>query len=571
MLKSLQSRIILFFSIIILISGLAMSYMMYTSSQQLVVEALGKQALSLAKSAADEIDAAQYEQIAQNLEMNAAYTDMQQKLYQLKQSNGLKYLYTMSMTEDGKVYYVVDGSTLDMESDNFSALGDFEEELDDLTLRAYETKQPQLGSLDYSDAYGATMSAYYPILKSDGAILGVVGADFDATEIYEVMARNRTTTIIIVSATVVLSIVLIYIVAKLLLRPLRMLLHSIKQVQEGDLTVQLERKGSSEIAVLAEGFSDLTTDLRATLTRLSDSHAVIKSSIATLTDNVASADELGDKLSRHIVFADKQLAVQHQASHETTAAMNEVAEGMRHVAAASEQMFNVASRATLLSTSGNSSLNQLQQQMEAIQHSTAKASQDIISLQNLSQDVQEMVVMIKRIASQTGMLALNASIEASRAGEQGKGFNVVAQEVRKLADQTDLAANQVEELIGRMLHLTESAGSASQTSSEDVVSGTTAAASTGEVFGSISEEIAQVEQQAHHLSSTSSQISATIQGLNEMTEQAAQLSEEAVAATSEMKQTADVQTQSVQQMKQLVHELNEQAIELESVLLRFKL
>lgn len=571
MLKSLQSRIILFFSIIILISGLAMSYMMYISSQQLVIKALGKQAQSIAASAAGEVDAAEFKKLAQHLQINEAYTVMQQKLYQLKESNSLKYLYTMSMAEDGGLYYVIDGSTLDMDSEDFSELGEAELAYEELAMLAYKTKQPQLGMLDYSEAYGATISAYYPIVMESGEIVGIIGADFDATDIYELLARNRTITIVVVTATLVLSIILISIIARLLLRPLRMLLLGIKQVQAGDLTVQLPRKGSEEIAVLTEGFSELTTELRATLARLSASHAVIRSSIVALSNHMSGTESLGEKLSKHIAAANKQSSIQYQATNETTMAMNEVSEGMHHVAAASEQMLSVASRATALSSSGNESLSQIQIRVKAIQHSSSKAMQDIVSLQSLSQDIQEMVIMIKHIASQTGLLALNASIEASRAGEQGKGFNVVAQEVRKLADQTDAAANQVEQLIGNMLDLTERASEASRTSSEEVATGVAAVSSIGEVFSSINEEIVQVEQQAHHLSTTSAQISSTIQGLNELTEQAAQLSEEAVEATSEVEQTAQIQYQSVQQMKELVARLDEQATELEALLQRFKL
>jgi len=571
LLRSLQSRIILFISIIVLIGGLSMSYMIYTSSQQLVLDGLGKQALSIAEAAAQKIDIAQYEQLAQEQQMNDAYRSMQQKLHELKASNGLKYLYTMSRDQNGNYYYVIDGSTLDMESEDFSGLGEVEPEVDELTALTFDKKHQQLGSLEYTEEYGATISAYHPILKDNGDIIGIIGADFDGTEIYEVMSKNRNMTIIIVAVSVILSLLLINIITKLMLRPMRQLLYNMRRVHEGDLTVQLTAKTRDEIGMLTEGFSELTAELRSSLGKLSASHTVIQSSIETLSDNVSKAEQLGETLSKNVAFADKQSTVQHQASNETTVAMAEVAQAMRHVAAASEAMFNVASRATDLSDSGNDYMNQLQQQMEIIQQTTSKATQDIVSLQNLSHDVQEMVVMIKRISAQTGMLALNASIEASRAGEQGKGFNVVAQEVRKLADQSDIAANQVEEIIGKMLHLTEQASSASRLSSEEVVTGAQVVTSVGEVFGSISNEITQVEQQADHLSSTSSQISATLEGLNELTEQAAQMSEEAVEATNEMQQTMQVTYQSVRQMKDMVSQLNVQAAELEQLLRRFKL
>jgi len=569
--KSLQSRLVLWLSIILLASGILMSYSMYSTSQNVVIEAIGKQAQAIAATAASEVDPKNYEILQETKQINEYYYELQQTLYQLKKSNGLKYLYTMSLAEDGSIYYVVDGSDLNMDSEDFSALGEIEPEADELVQLAFSSKQAQLGALDYTEAYGATISAYTPIINDAGEMVGVIGADFDATQIYELLAANRTTTITIIAVTLLVSILLVFVLTKWMLSPLRSLLKTIKRVQEGDLTVHLSNKGSDELAALTEAFASLTSELSATLGKLSESQAVIKQSITTLSGNIASADHLGDQLTRHIELADKQFNVQHQATSESTQAMREAAAGMTHVTETAERMLAAASYATTLSTSGNESMTQLQEQMEAIQHSSAKVMDDLSSLQNLSQDIQDIVILIKRIAAQTSMLALNASIEAARAGEQGKGFNVVAQEVRKLADQSDQAATQVEQLIEHMLGLTEGANEASRLSIEEVGTGVSTVSTTGEIFNRIGSEITSVQQQASQLSASSLQISTSIHSLDKLTEQAAQLSDETVTATRDIKKNILVQNDSVQEMKEMVAHLNEQAAELEGILSRFKL
>src|SRR5690606_28667589 len=155
--RSLQSRLILISSIIILASGIGISDYTYSTSQRDVMESLGKQAQTSANAAAEIVDPRQYEELKESMQMNDYYYELQQQLYQLKQSNGLKYLYTMSVAEDGSVYYVVDGSALDQNSDDFSALGEVEQELDELVQLAFSSKQSQLGVLDYAEAYGATI------------------------------------------------------------------------------------------------------------------------------------------------------------------------------------------------------------------------------------------------------------------------------------------------------------------------------------------------------------------------------------------------------------------------------
>ena len=571
LLRSLQSRLILTLSIILLASGIGMSYYTYSTSQRVVIESIGKQAQTIANAAAELVDPRQYEELKETMQMNDYYNDLQQQLYQLKQSNGLKYLYTMSVAEDGSVYYVVDGSALDQNSDDYSALGEVEQELDELVQLAFSSKQSQLGVLDYAEAYGATISAYTPILNDAGEMVGVIGADFDATDIYEHLASNRITTIVIIAATLILSIILVYALTRWMLGPLRALLKTMKLVQAGDLTVQLSDKGSDEIAALSGAFSALTSELRSTLVKLSASQTVIKQSITTLSSNIVSADRLGERLSQHIELADKQFSIQHQAQGETTQAMRETASGMTHVTETAERMLSAASHATALSVSGNESMAELQEQMGEIQQSSKKVMEDLLALQNLSQDIQDIVNLIKQIAAQTSMLALNASIEAARAGEQGRGFSVVAQEVRKLADQSDQAATQVEQLIEHMLSLSTGANEASRLSIEEVDTGVTAVSAAGEIFNRIGNEINSVQQQASQLSATSLQINTSIHHLDKLTEDAALLSDEAMHATKEVKKNIMVQYDSVQQMKEMAELLSEQSAELEGLLSRFKL
>lgn len=569
--KSLQSRMILFLSVILLISGLIMGYSTYSSSQQVVIDAIGNQAKGIALAAASEVEPARYEELRSNLQMNDYYSELQVKLNQIKQSNGLKYLYTMSLNNDGNYYYVVDGSSMDIHDENFSAIGEVEEDVDEHLMLAFSTKQSQLGALDYSEAYGATVSAYEPILNDAGEVIGIIGADFDATLIYTLLADNRSKTIVIVAVTVLLSILFVYLLTTWMLKPLRSLLKTIKRVQEGDLTVQLNGKGSEEITALTHAFGAMTTELRSTLAKLSASQLVLKQSITTLSGNIAVTDSLGEQLTRHIELADKQFNVQHQATSETTKAMREASVGMDHVTETSQRMLKSASEAAMLSASGNASMSDLAKQMETIQHSSVRVMDDLAALQSFSQNIQDIVVLIKSIAAQTSMLALNASIEAARAGEQGKGFSVVAQEVRKLADQSDTAANEVEQLIGEMLGLTEQANEASRHSTEEVATGVTTVSTAADIFTQIGNEIVAVEQQSQQLSVTSSQIRTSLHNLDELTEQAAGLSEESIAATKDIKQNVQTQQTSVQQMKEMVAQLSEQAAELEDLLTRFKL
>lgn len=563
---------ILFFSSILCISGLILSYSIYQSSEKLILQTIGEQARAIAISASKVIDVEQFQALSESMERNTYYDTLQAQLQQIKETNGLKYLYTMISKEQNgatSYYYIVDG--MDPHSEDFSALGDEELETDEAMNQTMLSGEIVTGTLDYTEAFGATLSAYTPIIAADGSIIGLIGADFDATNVYALLEKNKQNMFLMSSIIVLISILLVWIVAKMMTKPIIRLVSSMKKVSNGQLTETIDVKGGGEIAQLAQVFNDMSSDLQGMLHRIASSLNVINDSVHILNKNMAISEELNERVDKHLHIADQQSSAQHQATIETKKAMTEVGRGMLSVAATSDAMLNVASRASRISTTGNASMEQLETQMDHIYQSSAKVTEDITYLNTRSQDIQEMVMMIKRIASQTALLALNASIEAARAGEHGKGFHVVALEVRKLADQSDQAASDVEELIHDMLSLTERVNSASTISMKDIESGVTAVQSAGEAFKHISHEVTEVEGQAQSVSGTSAQISETVRALDELASHAASLTEQSLSATQHMKETIITQINSVDQSRQTIDQLVQQSVELQAILNKFKI
>ncbi|URN95231.1 MAG: methyl-accepting chemotaxis protein [Candidatus Pristimantibacillus lignocellulolyticus] len=572
MFKSLQSRMILFFSTILCVSGFILSYSLYQSSEKLILQTIGEQARSIAISASKIIDVEQFQELSSSMERNTYYDTLQAQLQQIRETNGLKYLYTMISKElngNASYYYIVDGT--DPQSDYFSALGDEELETDEAMHNTLKTGEVKIGTLDYTEAFGATLSAYLPIIASDGQIIGIIGADFDATNVYALLKQNKQDMFMMSVVIVLISILLVWLVARIMTKPISSLVSSMKKVSNGVLTDKIEVKGSGEIAQLSQVFNDMSSDLQAMLQRIASSLKVINDSVQILNKNMAISDVLNERVDNHLQVADQQSSAQHQATIETKKVMSEVGKGMLSVAATSESMLSMAHRASHISSTGNESMEQLELQMDHIYQSSAQVTADISYLNTHSQDIQEMVLIIKRIASQTALLALNASIEAARAGEHGKGFHVVALEVRKLADQSDQAATEVEQLISDMLSLTGKVNTASSISMKDIESGVSAVQLAGVAFKHISQEVSDVEGQAQHVSSTSAQISATMGMLDDLASHAASLTEQTLLVTQEMKETITTQIHSVDQSRQTINQLVQQSVELQAVLNKFKM
>jgi methyl-accepting chemotaxis protein len=239
--KSLQTRILLVFSTIILLSGVTVGMVINRSSEKLIAQSLGQQAQTIAEHVIGKMDLEQYAKITPDGGETEYYKQLRLMLDEIKATNNLKYLYTMAERKNGdkkEYFYVVDGAPMDAKEGDFSKLGEVEEESFAGLNKVFQEKRDQLGELTTDATYGATVTAYVPIKNAKGEMLGVVGADFDAEKIYQLLAKNRTKSMIIAGSILLLSIIIIFLFARMIVKPLRRLMKQMERVQLGDLSVR---------------------------------------------------------------------------------------------------------------------------------------------------------------------------------------------------------------------------------------------------------------------------------------------------------------------------------------------
>src|SRR5690606_8481457 len=145
------------------------------------------QARLVAESAAKTIDTAAYAELSPDGGETGYYNELRAKLNEFREANGLKYLYTLAQGEENGetfYYYMVDGAPADVAEDDFSPIGSREDNGYPGMIESFATGKPVIGELTNDDDYGATITAYVPIQDESGALLGVIGADFDATNVF---------------------------------------------------------------------------------------------------------------------------------------------------------------------------------------------------------------------------------------------------------------------------------------------------------------------------------------------------------------------------------------------------
>lgn len=572
--NSLFMRIFLFFSCLMLAAGAILGITMYQASAQLVEQSMGMQAQAVAERAAALIDTTQYAPLSTGQDKTAYYDTLRAQLSQLREANGLKYLYTLGTREEsGKVayYYVVDGAAPDVAEDDFSPYGKEEETLYDGMLQAFAQDTSVRGELTRDEDYGATITAYVPIHGSDGKMLGIVGADLDSTAVYELMSSNRITMVWTALAIVLLSVLLVYIFARYLTRPLVKLKQLITEVGKGDLTVNVELGRKDEIGQLASEFKHLVTDTRQVMTGIRQSSDSLLHAAEGVSRHSQATAEASQRIAEHTNHTAQGASEQVVRAGEVTVAMEEITRSMQHIAHSSSRVADVSQQTTNDAIQGQAKLDTAIRSMDGIYQANVQMAASTTQLTDYSSQIESVAHLMKNIASQTNLLALNASIEAARAGEHGNGFAVVASEVRKLAGESEQSSQHVAELIAEMTRQTSLLAEHMSASTTAVQSGLTVVQEAGQSFSSIHGGIETINERLHEVSAASEQLSASSEEVSASIENMEHISRESSSSIQKVSQAAETQLQSMGEISASAESLRVLSSELNGLISRFKI
>lgn len=205
------------------------------------------------------------------------------------------------------------------------------------------------------------------------------------------------------------------------------------EIARGRLNVKVQLKSRDEVQIVAQSFNQMVDHFR---------NLIIK--IMTLSEHVSTETESVTNSSGQIA---EWMQVQSQACAEASATIEEIAATMEQIGANIEQAVEVANRCDKVSFSVEKDIQNSLHEMNRIMESTSDVVKSLDGLTTRSEQISQIITVIRDVADQTNLLALNAAIEAARAGQHGAGFAVVADEVRKLADRTGSATNDIASMI----------------------------------------------------------------------------------------------------------------------------
>ncbi len=363
-----------------------------------------------------------------------------------------------------------------------------------------------------------------------------VGVLLNSDTLLSVVDELNMDSLIITLISVLISVIALTMILKHLMRPIYNLEHALHDIAagDGDLTRQLDTNCEPEFAALAGHFNTFTTRLRGLIQDvISASDQINLATRQSAKGAHASSQDMGRQLGELEMLA---------------AAMNEMAASSIQVAGNARQAAVAVQSAENSVAQGGLSLQQTSESISHLSEHVDEAVNVVRTLESASDNIESILSVINDIADQTNLLALNAAIEAARAGEQGRGFAVVADEVRTLAHRTTESTKEIRQMIEQLQNGTRTAVQTMTSSKDVVVNAVERAQSLADSFADITASMHQITEMNAQIASAAEQQSAVSEEINQSTVQlrdiCASVSERAQQTNGELDtQLSHVETQ----------------------------
>ncbi len=430
-----------------------------------------------------------------------------------------------------------------------------------------ETKDADEGGSDYVKVKGKKyLYVYQPVGKGEILICTLVP---ESTIVSELASIRNITVLIVLLACAVALFAGMYL-SKSISSALNQTCEALAVAAEGDLSSRVSSKRRDEFGKLTGAMNKMLDGIRSLI---SDNQKFGQRVVDLSNDVAASSTEIGESM-RQVVesmyMVTKDVDTQAGQTEQGVTRINEFSDKINSIYGESENMVTKTEETLSAVERGKDIVGNLYEKSEDTAAVTSVLIEDIAQVEQQSRNIEVIMKTIEEIAGQTNLLSLNASIEAARAGESGRGFSVVAEEIRKLAEQSMDAGIRVRTIVTDIKDITNKTGESAKKTELFLREQTTALNETIEMFGTISNQVSGLVTAIRGMQESMSGMVANKEEVVMVMQSISDIAEEIVKSVETVSEVVNDKMQQVDMLVENADSLNKEAEELSRSMERFK-
>ncbi|CQR47936.1 Methyl-accepting chemotaxis protein McpB [Paraliobacillus sp. PM-2] len=377
-----------------------------------------------------------------------------------------------------------------------------------------------------------------------------------------------------ISAILILIIAILtsLYVARIITKPIKSVKERMVTIASGNLQAEpLEIHTKDEVAELVKAMNSMQDNLKEIVAEIQDVSNTVSNQSNQLTQSSDQVKEASDQVAVTMEELSKGSETQANTTSNISVSMIGFAQKITEADNKGENIYHSSQTMMKLTSNGREEMDHSIEQMNKIHQVVSDAVTQVKGLDEQSKEITKLVNVIKDVAEQTNLLALNAAIEAARAGEHGKGFAVVADEVRKLAEQVATSVTDITRIVKSVQKETEQVTTSLQGGYKEVEAGMNQVVNTGDIFAKINNELNTLTSEIKDISTNLSTINNNSEKMSSGLEEIASVSEESAAGIEETAASIQQTSSSMEEVANNSKQLDKLADHLKKLVAKFKL